>query len=155
AGLLGQNLLRIADIEYDLANGVVRLMRPQDCRKSPLAYWATSEPFSVMDIDWATPAVPFTAGIALLNGVKIHVLLDTGAATSVLSLRAAARAGIKPDDPRAVASGFSWGTGRRLVKTWVAPFDSFKIGNEEIRHTKLRIGDLGVTNGDMLIGADF
>ena len=28
-GLLGQNLLRIGDIEYDLANGVIRLVRPE------------------------------------------------------------------------------------------------------------------------------
>src|SRR5262249_26455968 len=39
-GLLGQNLFRLADVEYDLANGVIRLVRPKDCKDSPLAYWA-------------------------------------------------------------------------------------------------------------------
>ena len=27
AGIVGQNLFRIGDVEYDLANGVIRLMR--------------------------------------------------------------------------------------------------------------------------------
>src|SRR5262249_18166067 len=33
--------------------------------------------------------------------------------------------------------------------------DSFKIGDEEIQHTKLRFGDLTLPDTDMLIGADF
>jgi predicted aspartyl protease len=32
-GILGQNILRMADVEYDLANGVIRLTKPQgNCR---------------------------------------------------------------------------------------------------------------------------
>lgn len=39
-GLLGQNFFRIGDVEYDLANGVIRLVKPKDCgRNIPLAYW--------------------------------------------------------------------------------------------------------------------
>ncbi len=38
-GILGQNVLHIADVEYDLGQGVVRLMRPRNCSKALLAYW--------------------------------------------------------------------------------------------------------------------
>ena len=38
-GLLGQNVLHIADVEYDLGQGSVRLMKGEDCRKANLAYW--------------------------------------------------------------------------------------------------------------------
>jgi hypothetical protein len=38
AGLLGQNFLHIADVEYDLGQGMVRLMKPDDCGKTMLAY---------------------------------------------------------------------------------------------------------------------
>jgi hypothetical protein len=41
------------------------------------------------------------------------------------------------------------------VQTWIAPFASFRIGDEEIRNTHLRIGDTGLRDVDMLIGADF
>jgi tetratricopeptide (TPR) repeat protein len=46
------------------------------------------------------------------------------------------------------------GLGSRAVDTWVAPFASFKIGDEEIKNTKLRVGDTSM-DSDMLIGADF
>ena len=155
AGLLGQNVFSIADVEYDLARGAIRLMRPHDCRKAILAYWATSQPYSVVDIDAATSQSPHTTGVAFINGVKIRVLFDTGAATSVVLLAAAGRAGVKPGGEGVIDAGLTHGVGRKVVQTWIAPFASFRIGDEEIRNTHLRIGDTGLRDVDMLIGADF
>ena len=155
-GLLGQNVLRIADVEYDLANGAIRLIKPDKCNKTMMAYWAKpGDAYSEMEIAWATAATPHTTGNAMLNGKKIRVLFDTGASTSTLSLRAAERVGITPDSPGVVKAGRARGIGRRAVQTWLAQFDSFKIGDEEIQHAKLRFGDLGGMDADMLIGADF
>src|SRR5258708_27044847 len=155
AGVLGQNVLAWADAEYDLAKGVIRLMRPHDCSKASLAYWESDQPYSELDIRDISAARLLTIGTAYLNGGKIRVLFDTGAWTSMLSLQAAARAGIKPDSTGVVAAGESHGVGRGAVKTWIAPFASFKIGQEEIRNTHLRIGDIDLEESDMLIGADF
>jgi tetratricopeptide (TPR) repeat protein/predicted aspartyl protease len=155
-GLLGQNVFRLAgDVEYDLANGVIRLMRADDCRKSVLAYWALDRPYSVIDIEHATPASPHTAGVAFVNGSKIRVIFDTGAATSMLTLEAAKRAGVTPESEGVVAGGVTFGIGRQYVKTWIAPFPSFRIGDEEVRNTRLRIGASAMRGVDMLIGADF
>jgi tetratricopeptide (TPR) repeat protein/predicted aspartyl protease len=153
-GLLGQNILRIADVEYDLANGVIRLMRPTDCNKTVMAYWADNKPYSVIDINWATPQQPHTRGFAYVNGAKISVMFDTGAAQSVLTTRAASRAGVRPDGEGVRSAGVSRGIGRKSIATWIGPFASFKIGDEEIRNTRLRFGDLSLDT-DMLIGADF
>ena len=154
-GVLGQNVLRIGDVEYDLANGAIRLMRATDCKKAALAYWAKSQPYSVMDIESATPLEPHTASTAFVNGAKIRVTFDSGAARSMLSLRAAERAGVRPGGP-GVVDGGSWrGIGRRTLKTWIGPFASFKIGDEEVRNTRLRIGESLPPGVDMLIGADF
>lgn len=155
-GLLGQNVFRIVgDVEYDLANGVIRLVRTHDCQNSSLAYWAGSTPYSAIDIDRATPTSPHTTAVASLNGARIHVLFDTGAATSMLTLEAARRAGVTPQSPGVMPAGESHGIGRQMVKTWIAPFASFKIGDEEIRNTHLRIGESTRLQVDMLIGADF
>jgi tetratricopeptide (TPR) repeat protein len=156
-GLLGQNVFRIADVEYDLANGAIRLMRPHECQRAPLAYWAkaASKSVSVIDIQSATREVPHTVSVAYLNGNKIRVMFDTGAATSMLALDAAKRAGVTPDSDGVVSGGGSSGIGSGTVKTWIAPFQSFRIGDEEIRNTRLRIGELGLPYTDMLIGADF
>jgi tetratricopeptide (TPR) repeat protein len=106
-GLLGQNVLHIADAEYDLGQGMIRLMKPEDCGTANLAYWAgTSTPYSVVDLisDPAVRTARFSHayGSAYVNGEKIRVMFD-----------------------------------------------------EEIQHTRLRIGDIDLKYSDMLIGADF
>jgi tetratricopeptide (TPR) repeat protein len=155
-GVLGQNVLHIGDVDYDLGNGVVRLMKPIDCQKTVLAYWAgASTPYSVMSIDAVSGLDKHTSGTAYVNGIEIRVEFDTGAGSSVLSLRAAARAGIKPDSPGVVYAGESHGFGKTTYPTYIAPFASFKIGEEEIKNTKLRIGDIDLPNADMLLGPDF
>jgi tetratricopeptide (TPR) repeat protein len=170
-GLLGQNVLHLADVEYDLGRGVVRLMRPQDCSKAMLGYWVDkSTSYSVISLTSESELggqttgsliapkmlrLSHTLGSAYVNGVAIRVMFDTGAATSVLSLKAAERAGIKPDSPGVVSAGASYGIGRSTYATYIAPFSSFKVGDEEIKNTRLRIGDIDLPNADMLIGADF
>jgi len=157
-GLLGQNVFRIADVEYDLANGVIRLVQPHDCGKNtPLAYWAADahQPYSVIDIESATAANPNTKSVAYLNGARINVTFDTGAGASLLSLAAAKRAGITPTSAGVISGGSSWGIGHRAYATWIATFARFKIGDEEILHARLRFGDFSLPGVDMLIGPDF
>jgi tetratricopeptide (TPR) repeat protein/predicted aspartyl protease len=155
-GLLGQNVLHLGDAEYDLGQGVIRLMKAEDCRKGFLAYWVKpNEPYSEMDIEPTSRERFHTVGRAFLNGAEIRVLFDTGAGVSILSLQAAARAGIKPDSPGVVPAGESGGLGRGTFATYIAPFSSFKIGEEEIKNTRLRIGGIQLPNADMLIGPDF
>lgn len=59
-GLLGQNIFHIGDVEYDLANGMIRIMQPKDCLGKPLAYWSasTQKPYSVIDIELSTRTSP-------------------------------------------------------------------------------------------------
>jgi tetratricopeptide (TPR) repeat protein len=157
-GVLGQNVFRIGDVEYDLANGMIRILKTLgDCKKASLAYWANAKglPYSEVDIDFATRTHPHTIGSAYVNGSRIRVAFDTGAAASYLYLSAAKRAGVTPDSPGVKPGGSSWGIGSGRVRTWVAPFASFKIGDEEIRNTHLRIADEALAGTDMLIGADF
>ena len=157
AGVIGQNVFRIADVEYDLANGIIRFMRPnKECRSASLLYWAQEgQPYSEMEIASATPQEPHTIGTAFLDGARIRVLFDTGAGPSLLSRQAAARAGIKPDSPGVVPAEAVFGFGSHFVKNWIAPFKSFSIGQEEIRNIQLRFGETDLPGADMLIGADF
>ncbi|HEY2481974.1 MAG TPA: retropepsin-like aspartic protease, partial [Caulobacteraceae bacterium] len=39
-GIIGRNILSMADVEYDLAGGAIRLLRTDGCRGASLAYWA-------------------------------------------------------------------------------------------------------------------
>jgi predicted aspartyl protease len=160
AGLIGQNIFRsFGDVEYDLAHGVIRLVRTKGCSGVSMAYWAKSQPAYDIDIDEPSAEFPHTTGRAYVNGAEIRVMFDTGASRSVLTLDAAKRAGVTPDTPGVAPAGETRGVGRRSVKTWVGPFATFRIGNEEIRNTHLRFGEVGMRSAhrsvDMLLGADF
>jgi tetratricopeptide (TPR) repeat protein len=157
-GLLGQNVFRLGDVDYDLANGTINLLRAHgDCKKTALAYWAHAAgvTYSEIDIDSATLERPHTMGSAFLNGKRIRVMFDTGAGSSLLSLDAARRAGVTPQSPGVESAGSSTGIGRHEVQTWIAHFASFRIGDEEIRNARLEFGDASTTDVDMLVGADF
>jgi len=92
--------------------------------------------------------------VAYVNGVKIHVIFDTGASTSYLTLVAAKRAGVTPESPGVVDGGTGAGSGRAAALVDRA-FASFKVGDEEVRNTRLRIGEGNLLGDDMLVGADF
>ncbi len=155
SGLLGENFLSVTDTEYDLANGLIRFFHPDSCQDAVLAYWDPGRPYSVIPIHRISNDDRRTLGHVSVNGVELAGQFDTGTRYSVLSLHGAARIGIKKGDPRLKAGGVSSGLGQRLNQTWIAPVDSFKIGDEEIKNTGLRVGEFDLGDVDMLIGADF
>ena len=155
AGLLGQNILGFADVEYDLPHGVVRLMKNRDCRNTGMAYWAGTKPSTMVEIEAVGPGQRHIVGTVKLNGVKLKATFDTGAAGSLLMLAGAKRAGVGPDSPGVTRSGFSSGVGQNRVRTWRSSFDLIDIGGEAIKKPSLAIADQSLADADMLIGIDF
>ena len=158
SGLLGQNFLANWNVEYDLAKGMIRLFKDTDCSKQFLAYWALQNPerVTVTSIDKVTPRSPLAIGHAFVNGERIRVVFDSGASKSMLSLKAAQRAGLKLDSPDVTDGGEISGFGSHLLKSYVAPFASFKFADgEEIKNARLRVADFNLDTADMLVGADF
>ena len=157
AGLLGQNILGLADVEYDLPHGVVRLMKTADCRKANLAYWAGTRPVTMLALeDRQTGAFkPHTIATVLINGSKVRAVFDTGAPSSLLSLAAAKRLGVTPDTPGVVPASVSSGLGTRRIPSWLATFASIDIGGEVASRPRTHIADVDFSNADMVIGADF
>jgi tetratricopeptide (TPR) repeat protein len=158
AGILGQNLLRIADVDYDFADGVLRFIRPQHCAGYVLAYWAKpNQAIGEVDLRWTSTQRPQLLGKAAVNGHDIAVLFDTGSARTILSLAAARRADITPASPGVILAGRTRGVGRHVIQVWSAPVALFEIGGEKIERTRLLIGDVNLPglDVDMLLGSDF
>jgi tetratricopeptide (TPR) repeat protein len=169
-GLLGENILGFADIEYDLPHGAIRFFKQDGCKGANLGYWG--QPAAV-EIDLThTGKRPESRdrdpnhydpgsldrdvrAAALINGQRVIVTFDTGASTSMLNKNVAARVGVTPETPGAVSVGLFGGIGPERKSAWIAPFDSFALGAERINHTRLRFGDLDRVQTDMLLGADF
>jgi tetratricopeptide (TPR) repeat protein len=151
-GLIGQNILARAGAEYDLANGVVRLFHTTDCENYSMAYWAGSAPVSVMELEPINNLQFHIVGAAKLNGTKIRVLFDTGAATSALFRTAASRVGFDPSK----ADDYAEGIGSAGREGWLARFDDLDLGGEQIRNARLWVIDAAIgSTADLLLGADF
>jgi tetratricopeptide (TPR) repeat protein len=154
-GLLGQNVLALADVEFDLGHGMIKLMKSVGCAKADLAYWVKpDEVYSILATERQERERPHIIASILVNGVKLRALLDTGASTSFVSLKAAARIGLKPDGEGVKPAGISGGIGRGVVSTWIGPVKNITIGDEQINNTRLRFGG-ELVDVDMLLGADF
>ena len=159
-GLLGGTLLRLQDLELDFARGRMRFIKTRHCSGVALAYWAQrlKEPIVLVRLRASSTRRPYLIGHASINGKRIRVLFDTGASRSVLTLRAARRAGITPSSP-----GVKWlgsiggGIGRRWINTWIAPIATFRIGDEEIEHAHIVVSAIHMPglNIGMILGEDF
>lgn len=157
AGILGQNILAAFDTEYDLQNGVIRLMKPgADCvPRANLAYWSAGQGVGLMAIDRIERTSPHIRGTAKVNGRTVRVILDSGAPASILKRSTAEHLGFSPSGVGVRTIGVAHGIGPHAFQSWIAPFRSVDIGGEQILNTQLRVADIMIDGADMLLGMDF
>ena len=157
-GLLGANLLDLADLEIDLAHGKLTLFKADHCDKRSLAYWSKNGNYNVADIESVDNQFDRRTFLSVtINGKQVRALLDSGAYATVLSRRAAERVGIDLNAPGVEAGSNGIGIGTRSVKTWTVRIDSFSVGTETIQHSQMQVidGSMGDGKTDMLLGVDF
>jgi clan AA aspartic protease (TIGR02281 family) len=163
--MLGDDVLSQYDVEFDMADGYIRLMKPQGCSPDQLVYW--NKPYSQAELAAANRDSPAVMTTAVLNGKRQAARIDTGAEISVVDQFAASIAGVR----RGAGEVHIEGNGQR--DGWVGQFDSFALGDEQIGHPKLTVIKLtqdmvddggaaivprsidGNTPPTLLIGADF
>ncbi|MEO8345381.1 MAG: retroviral-like aspartic protease family protein [Betaproteobacteria bacterium] len=133
--ILGEQFFRLVDIEFDLANDVVRLFQARDCEGVSLAYWTTGVfgevamyPASVGESQVVVPVK--------INGETLPALFDSGAIT-IVDQGEAARLGVTPESPGVVRAGKIGGFGTLVSDAWIGNFKSFTIGNETINDVAL------------------
>lgn len=134
------------------------LFKPDDCRKSALAYWvkkggtynvADLRPFDLND---RRSFVDVT-----IDGKSIRALLDSGAAATLLDRRAAEHVGIDLHGPGVKAGGIIRGVGAKTYQSWIVPIDTFSVGTETIQHSEMLVMEGNFSDGstDMVLGVDF
>jgi len=127
--------------------GTVKLVQATGCEGVNMAYWAkdgdayAEMPLTVSDTD------PRTRTEVVVNGVKLRAMLASGLPYTMITKKAAEKAGVKTTDPGVKAF--------QKAAAWVAPFASLKFGDEEIRNQPLEIGETTDESYDVLIGDDF
>jgi tetratricopeptide (TPR) repeat protein/predicted aspartyl protease len=158
-GSLGANLLDFADLEIDLAHGKATMFKPEDCRKSALAYWVEAGgAYNVADLHPSVNSSDRRSFVDVtINGKTVRALLDSGAAATLLDRRAAERVGIDLHGPGVKPGGRIGGLGEKTYQSWIVPIDSFSVGTETIQHSEMLVmdGNLGDGSTDMILGVDF
>ena len=155
-GLLGRNFLSFADVEFDLANGMVRFFDEHgECRGAALAYWTTSDSYALVALTPVVPPDTEIRGDAALNGVRVRALFDSGAPVSALTRQAAQKSGVNSGSLGVEPAGPAGGIGPRIIESWIGRFETFELGGETITKPRLEFGQFEYGGADMLIGADF
>ncbi|HEY9131491.1 MAG TPA: aspartyl protease family protein [Dyella sp.] len=155
-GLLGANLLDVADLELDLAHGKVVLLKADNCEKASLAYWSKDGRYNVADIEPTREHDRRTFMKVTIHGKELRALLDTGAVSTILGRKAAEKAGIDLNAPTVKVVGNSTGIGEKTLKSWIVNVDSFSVGTETIQHSQMVVIDGKVADDtDMILGVDF
>lgn len=167
--IIGMDFLSKWDLEFDLPDGMIRLLTPKDCQGDQVIYWGGAYA--------EAPLLP-SGGLGekfiirvMLNRSPTEATLDSGAYYSTVTLAAARAAGVTPTSEGVVASGASHGVGADAAQTWIAAFDSFSIGDETIKNPRIHISDMFASDvraetgsripreveglPSMLLGADF
>jgi predicted aspartyl protease len=156
AGAIGENLMGPFDVEYDFGHGAIRYFKADGCPYGAnLAYWSQGMAVSRLPIIDPTNILLKVITNAKVDGHTIRVTFDSGSSLSVMSRNAAARAGIQINTQGVVSAGITYGVYGRGLESFLAPFSSFAIGDEEIKNTRLRFADIDLPASDMLLGADF
>ena len=108
--IVGAPFLLQADLEMNLADREIKFFRPQNCKDSFLGLWkdvhVTEVPY-----EWRTTKGAKPHFTVELNGHKLDAIIDSGAATTVIEMAAARRAGLRLDTPDVKKLGVLVGIG--------------------------------------------
>jgi predicted aspartyl protease/tetratricopeptide (TPR) repeat protein len=154
-GILGRNILSMADTEYDLAHGAVRLSFPKgECADTNLAHWAGDAPVVEVPLHQGENRQETAIRVEVrVNGKSTLAMMDTGAPRTSLTLSAARRGGIEERDLR--PEGRVGGAGVGRVKSWSGRVAVFELGGEKINNSRLHIDDTDKSEQGMLLGLDY
>ncbi|MCQ8277433.1 retroviral-like aspartic protease family protein [Acetobacteraceae bacterium KSS8] len=151
AGLIGADLLSRFDVEFDLKQG--RLLfwtrRSASVACAPPPNWSGRFDTLPMRLDHGRPVLTVR-----LDGRPMTALLDSGARSRIVSVRAAERdgvsAGVLAADPGGINAGVD---GHESVYHWHR-FRSLQVGTERFARPVLTVAPVA-ERFDMLLGADW
>lgn len=139
AGLLGSDFLSQADVDFDLADNKVNLIRENACTGPQMIYW--NKPYSQAPMRGGDAENTSFYVTVLLNGHPIEAEIDSGSSVTVIDASLAQRLGAVPLASPVVDEN-GRGIGYKTLPEGVARFDSFTLGDETIKNAKIRTAPL-------------
>jgi hypothetical protein len=128
---LGADFFARYTTEFYLAQGVVRLLRPKDCKLEQLVYWSPT--YFQVDLQRFSSVWPvFNIGIRV-NGTPQQAALMSGSARSYISPYAAKEAGVELISPGVEPAEPYLREGKTSIRMWTGRFDTVEFGAETIK----------------------
>ena len=151
AGLIGADLLADYDVELDPTAGRMVLYTVAGiCSAAQLLPWSG-----------AYDAVPLRRGgdrllaQVVVDGKALTALVDTGALSIILNVKAAERLGVRPEMLARDPGGLAGGIDMRPVAFHWHRFASFRIGQEIVNQPVITVSAFDEDEADVLLGASF
>ena len=151
-GTIGYDIFARHDIEFDLANKVIRLLKTSGCSDDQMDYWRA--PYAVATLKSRGGLDNHSYVEVRLNDAPVEAILDTGSPVSTVTLAGAQRAGVRPSSPGVREVGVIGGLGAHTTPLWIAPFNSFSIGEEKIANPHLAMADMFHNDLAMVTGSN-
>jgi predicted aspartyl protease len=148
-GVLGADVLSSFDVEIDLPRHRMILHERSSCGVAP--DWP--EPY--VGIDTGRSAADRLFFPARLDDRRIVAIIDTGAARSTLSSRAAQGLGLTDGVLSRDRSVAIRGVAGELVAARIHRFSRLEVAELTIRHAELLVADLNLRDADLVLGSDF
>jgi predicted aspartyl protease len=143
-GTLGADTLHDYDVEIDMTDMSrigVSLFAAGYCA---LPEWLGS-PVAIDVVRGGHVRVPVK-----IDGIPVAAVLDTGAAISMISMRAATRLGVRPNSPQLKPAGASG-----PYRIYSYPFETLELGGVTVKNPRIAIASEGVIPGnDLVLGID-
>jgi|SRR5579859_1037051 len=150
AGLLGAGFLQAFDLDLDFAADRMSLYGSRHCDDGFLPWQPPFDSVPLQVLPSGHILVPI-----VLNGTRMNALLDTGAAVTMVSAKAAATLGITREElarDRQIEVG---AVGPNSLTSWVHDFRSLSVGQQEVEGPTLLISSTDFSLAPVLLGLDF
>jgi predicted aspartyl protease len=149
-GLLAPQVLRNYDVDFDFAKGKLNLISPDHCPGN-VVYW-TKTPAAVVPIETSEKAGHIRIPVNI-DGKSIMAIVDTGAATSYITRRAARQfLGIFENNPNLRSRGTVSVNGMN-TPVLNYPFRTLRFGDVTVNNPRIEIvADEVWGENDLLLG---
>jgi predicted aspartyl protease len=134
--VFGENFLARDSVEFDVRHGFVRTMETSGCTPAELPYW--SKTYSMADLIASPRDAQAIRVPVVLNGHEFRAQLDSGSSVTLVTKSVADAAGLQ----YVSSSEQIVGIGHRTLESWIADVSSFRLGDETIDNTQLRVAQL-------------
>ena len=154
-GNIGENLMGPFDVEYDLANGVIRYFNAKGCGyEANLAYWSQGMALSRLWSSRPTSILLSVVTNAKVDGHTIRVTFGPDRRCRCSANRRRRRAGIEVNSDGVVNGEVSYGIYGRASTPSLRPSRASRSGTREIKNTKLRVARIDMPRATCCLGAD-